>query len=81
MREYTMRELRGLIRDGYAKNLEDHYTKDVRAYNAYLREIGPLDQIGYSGGTSGVTGCLMQSRTDGQWYAIVGRCAALSATV
>lgn len=82
MRKYTMRQLREMIADGMAENLEKHYDgHDVPAYDAYLREIGPLDHIGYSCGTCGVTGCLMESRTTGQWYAIVGRCSALFATV
>lgn len=81
MRKYTMHELRDIIRNGCAEDLEKHYTGDVAAYDAYIREIGPLDHIGYSCGIYGVTGCLMQSRTTGQWYAIVGRCSALFATV
>ena len=81
MRKYTMRELRNMINDGLAEDLKKHYDGDAEAYNAYLREIGPLDHIGYSRGVNGVTGCLMESRTTGQWYAIVGHCSALFATV
>ena len=75
-----MRDLREMIKNGWAEDLEKHYDGGT-AYAKYLREIGPLDHIGYSCGIYGVTGCLMESRTTGKLYAIVGRCSALFATV
>ena len=81
MRKYSMRDLREIIGDGLAEDLEKHYDGDAEAYAKYLREIGPLDHIGYLCGIYGVTGCLMSSRTTGKWYAIVGRCSAIFVAV
>lgn len=69
-RRYTLRELRALVRDGYAINLTnaDHDT---------VYSVGrTCTRIGYSTGIYGLNGGLVET-PDGTRYAIIGRSSNL----
>lgn len=64
MREYTLKELKELCRLGMAKNIT----------NAKPEEIPQnYEKIGYSSGTYGINGGLIQDKNTGEYYAITAR--------
>lgn len=70
MRKYTQKQLRELVRLGYAED----YTHKPSEYIYTLRR---LDKIGYSSGVYGLNGGLVEDMEPGTRYAIIGRCANL----
>lgn len=81
MERYSVRGIKALINSGEAEDLQAHYTGNASEYAAYLAEIGPLSQIGYSCGTYGCSGAVLRSIPTGKLYAIAGRTSCLFATV
>lgn len=69
MRKYTQREIKALVREGYAIDI----TKSG-AENA-IRE--PVEKIGYSVGVYGINGGVLQGRETGNLYAITARASSL----
>lgn len=69
MRKYKLKEIRGLIACGLAKDATN-YTNE---------QIGKLkiEKIGYSTGVYGINGGLFQDTQSGEFYAITARTAAL----
>lgn len=69
MRKYKLKELRGLIACGLAKDATN-YTDE---------QIGKLkiEKIGYSAGVYGINGGLFRDTQSGEFYAITARTAAL----
>lgn len=64
MRKYTLKELKELCRLGMAKNIT----------NAKPEEIPEnYEKIGYSSGTYGINGGLIQDKNTGEYYAITAR--------
>ena len=66
MRKYTLRELRDYIRTGAAINLTNATLDSVR-------QLPPLNKIGYSSGVYGINGGLLQDPKTGQLYAVTAR--------
>lgn len=69
MREYKLKELRGMIACGLAKN----------ATNYTAEQLGKLkiEKLGYSAGVYGINGGLFKDTESGEFYAITARTAAL----
>ncbi len=69
MRKYKLKELRGLIAYGLAKD----------ATNYTAEQLGKLkiEKLGYSIGIYGINGGLFQDAQSGEIYAITARTAAL----
>lgn len=69
MRKYKLKELRGLIACGLAKD----------ATNYTAEQLGKLkiEKLGYSIGIYGINGGLFQDAQSGEFYAITARNAAL----
>ena len=69
MRKYKLKELRGLIACGLAKD----------ATNYTAEQLGKLkiEKIGYSSGVYGINGGLFKDTQSGEFYAITARSAAV----
>ena len=64
MRKYTIKELKELCRHGMAKNITNAKPEEIpENYN----------KIGYSSGTYGINGGLIQDTKTGEYYAITAR--------
>lgn len=64
MRKYTLKELKELCRLGMAKNITNAKPEEIpENYN----------KIGYSSGTYGINGGLIQDTKTGEYYAITAR--------
>ena len=70
MRKYTQKQLRELVRLGYA---EDYTNKP----SEYIYTLRRLEKVGYSSGVYGINGGLVQNTETGALYAIIGRCSNL----
>ena len=69
MRKYKLKELRGMIDCGLAKD----------ATNYKSEQLGKLkiEKLGYSAGVYGINGGLFKDAESGEFYAITARTAAL----
>lgn len=71
MRKYKLSELKSLVRSGMAHDLTNASTADV------MDQWKHGEKVGYSSGTYGINGGLIQNTETGEYYAIIGRCANL----
>lgn len=71
MERYTLKELREMVRNGYAQDItsEDSYTVLEIAQNS--------EKIGYACGTYGISGGMLYDRRNKKKYVIIGRCSNL----
>ena len=67
MRKYTLRELKGLIRCGIAHDLTNATAAEV------MEQWEHGEKVGYSSGTYGINGGLIQNTETGEYYAITSR--------
>jgi len=74
MRKYTQRDLKALVRTGAAVDITNHGTAE---YKALLEKEKDFERIGYSTGTYGINGGLIQGRETGTLYAITARTSAV----
>lgn len=71
VRKYSQRELKELVKDGYAEDI-------TNISHAKATELsGHVHQIGYSSGVYGVNGALLEDYDTGAWYAITARNSTL----
>lgn len=67
MRKYTLRELKALVRCGMAHDLTNASEAEV------MEQWRHGEKIGYSSGTYGINGSLIQNTETGEFYAITAR--------
>ena len=67
MRKYTLRELKDLIRCGTAHDLTTATAAEV------MEQWKHGEKVGYSSGTYGINGGLIQNTETGEYYAITTR--------
>lgn len=67
MRKYTQRELKNLVRCGMAHDLTNANAAEV------MKQWKHGEKIGYSSGTYGINGGLIQNTETGEHYAITAR--------
>lgn len=67
MRKYTLRELKNLVRCGMAHDLTNATAAEVK------EQWRHGEKIGYSSGTYGINGGLIQNTETGEYYAITAR--------
>lgn len=67
MRKYTQRELKNLVRCGMAHDLTNATAAEV------MEQWQHGEKIGYSLGTYGINGGLIQNIETGEFYAITAR--------
>ena len=67
MRKYTQRELKNLVRCGMAHDLTNATTAEV------MEQWEHGEKVGYSSGTYGINGGLIQNTETGEYYAITAR--------
>lgn len=73
MRKYTQKELRRLVLQNEVTDITQLKPCTPEAKGLYQR----LQQIGYSSGTYGINGALLEDVETGEYFAIVGRCSTL----
>lgn len=73
MRKYTQKELRHLISLNEITDITQLKPCTPEAKSLYQR----LQQIGYSSGTYGINGALLEDVETGERFAIVRRCSTL----
>lgn len=64
MRKYTQKEIKDLVRDGYAINITTAQEEEIKE---------PLEKVGYSLGVYGLNGGVLIGRETGKLYAITAR--------
>ena len=74
MTKFTLKQLHSMIADGIAQDITNGTT--ATRSNIEARE-GYLSKIGYSCGTDGCTGVLLQGRNTGTLYIVAGNTSAL----
>lgn len=74
MTKFTLKQLRSMIADGIAQDISNG--TNATRYNIEARE-GYLSKIGYSCGTDGSNGVLLQGRNTGTLYIVAGHTSAL----
>lgn len=67
MRKYTLRELKNLVHCGMAHDLTNATAAEV------MEQWRHGEKVGYSSGTYGINGGLIQNRETGEYYAITAR--------
>ena len=67
MRKYTQRELKNLVRCGMAHDLTNATAAEV------MGQWKHAEKVGYSSGTYGINGGLIQNTKTGEYYAITAR--------
>lgn len=67
MRKYTQRELKNLVRCEMAHNLTNATAAEV------MEQWKHAEKVGYSSGTYGINGGLIQNTETGEYYAITAR--------
>ena len=67
MRRYTQRELKNLVRCGMAHDLTNATAAEV------MEQWKHCEKVGYSSGTYGINGGLIQNTETGAYYAITAR--------
>lgn len=67
MRKYTLRELKNLVRCGMAHDLTNATEAEV------MEQWWHGEKIGYSSGTYGINGGLIQNTETGEFYVITVR--------
>ena len=74
MVKFTQRQLKDLVRYGYAWDISDADNSD---YWSIVNHEGNIKHIGYSCGTYGCNGLLLQGCKTGKLYAITKRTTAI----
>ena len=69
MKRYTQKQLRDLMRDGYAEDVTNAKTR--------LAIPEPYTQIGYAAGIYGCNGLLLQGDDSGTLYVVAKRTTAI----
>lgn len=67
MRKYTQKELKNLVRCGMAHDLTNATAAEV------MEQWEHGKKVGYSSGTYGINGGLIQNTETGEYYAITAR--------
>jgi hypothetical protein len=67
MRKYKLSELKSLVRSGMAHDLTNASTAEV------MDQWKHGEKVGYSSGTYGINGGLIQNTETGEYYAITAR--------
>ena len=73
MRKFKLREIKEFVREGLAKDISKLDFNQVEE----LLKNNIMDKIGYSTGTYGINGGIIQDRKTGERFAIVGRSITL----
>ena len=73
MRKYTQREIKNLIRDGFAEDITGMSFSEVNA----LRKAASLEKVGYSTGIYGINSGVLKDAETGKHYAISARNSVL----
>lgn len=74
MVKYTQKQLKGMVSWGLAMDISSIGVEDAKLLK---KEEQGIFQVGYSSGTYGCNGMLLQGYNTGQLYAIIGRTTAL----
>lgn len=67
MRKYALKELKNLVRCGMAHDLTNATAAEVK------KQWEHGEKVGYSSGTYGINGGLIQNTETGEYYAITAR--------